>query len=473
MSSIGSNLTLPTISVGSDGHVSATNLVNNLNTTAIVNALMAAASIPQQQLQLQVAAEQAKLTAYQNLNQSLQALATTATADAATNGLNLLMVDSTDPSVTGTASTTANATQLSLQVNQVAQRQVSVTGSMTSWPDSSGQLTIVGSDGVAHQVTAATSSVADVVTAVNSAGLGVTAAAVAIGADASGTMQYRIQFSSTATGASSAFQVYSGTSTTGTRVDSVTVTAAQDASVTLWPGTAASQQVTSSTNTFNDIQSGLTLTVSAPTAGPITVSTSLDDGSVENAAGTLVDAVNTVLGYVSANAKAATSTDQNGNATVTPGAFTADYNVSAVATNLTNAVMSPVGAGGMTSPSTIGISIGQDGTLSFDSAAFKAALASDPSGTIAAVQQIAGRVQQAAGNASDPTSGTITSDITTQNSQISVNQDAIGQWTTLLAAKKTMLQTQYANLVATLGQLQSQQQYLQQQFAAMNSAGKS
>lgn len=463
-----SSVSLPTLTVGSNGQVTATGLVNNLDTTAIVNALMTAAAVPQQQLQTEVTTEQANLAQYQSLNQSLQALATATGDDAATNGLNLLDVSSSDPSVTGTASTAAVATTLSLQVNQVAQGQISVTDPMTTWGDPSGQITIVGSDGTPTTITAASDSVSDVVTAVNQAGLGVTAAAVPIGDDANGKMQYQIQFQSTSTGADSAFQVYAGAGTTGSRVDDTTVEQAQDAQVTLWPGTSAAQTMTSASNTINDIESGITVTVTQPTANPVTITTSLDSSTVENAASTLVSSVNTILGFITTNTTAATSTDSNGNATVTPAAFTGDYMVSEVATNLTNAVMSPVGADSMTSPSSIGIDIGDDGSLSFDSATFEAALAADPTDTIAAVQQIASRVQQAASQASDPTDGSITGDITSQNTQITDNQNAISQWTTLLAAKQSMLQTEYSNLVDTLGQLQDQQSYLQQQVALMD-----
>lgn len=472
MSSINPMGTLPTIGVGSDGHVTATGLVNNLDTTAIVNALMTAAAVPQQQVQNRLTTEQATLATYQNLNQSLQTLATSAAADSATNGLNLLDVSSTDPSVTGTASTSANATRLSLEVDRVAQAQISVTEPMTAWPDGTGTVTIVGSDGSAHQITASGSSPSDIAAAVNKAGLGVSAATVAVGAAGDGTPQYRIQFTSTATGADAAFQVFAGADQAGPRVDDVTVLSAQDAQVTLWPGTAAAQSVTSTSNTFNDIQSGMTVTVSQQTSAPVTVTSALNGSAVEQAASTLVDAVTSILGFLSANTAAAVSTDQNGNATVTPGAFTGDYSVSQIRTSLTNAVMNPVGADGLTSPGSLGISMGQDGSLSFDTAAFQAALASDPGGTVAAVQQIAARVQQVAAGASDPASGTITADITTQKTLIGNDQASIDQWTTLLAAKKTMLQSQYANLVTMLGQLQSQQQYLQQQIDALGNNSK-
>jgi flagellar hook-associated protein 2 len=465
MSSVNTSMSMPTLTVGSNGHVTAGNLVNNLDTTAIVNALMTAASVPQQQLQAKLTTEQSALTQYQNLNQSLQALATAADTDSAANGLNLLGVTSTDPSVTGTASTSANATQLSLTVDQVAQPQISVSGIMTQWPDASGAITIVGSDGTAHSITAAGTDIPGVVSAINAAGVGVTAAAVAVG-QSGGVTQYRIQFTSTASGAAAVFSVHAG-GAAGTQIDTVTVSAAQDAQVTLWPGTAAAQTLTSTTNTFNDIQSGMTITVTKPTTAPVTVTAALDANSVQNAAETLVGAVNTVLGFIGSNTQGSSSTDSSGTTTVTPGTFSGDFGVREVANRLTQAVMAPVGPSGTTSPSSVGISIEQDGSLNFDDATFQAALAADPAGTLAAVQQIAGRVATAAHEASDPVTGSISSEITTRQTQIGDDQASVGRWNTVLAAKKTLLENQYANLVSMLGQLQSQQQYLQQQFAAL------
>jgi flagellar hook-associated protein 2 len=190
MSSVGS-ISTPTISVGADGSVTAGNLVNNLDTTSIINALMAAAAVPQVQLEARITTAQTTLTDYQNLNQSLQALQSNASLDAKANGLNLLTVASSNSSVTATADTSASATSFSLQVDQVAQQQVSVSGALTTWPDSSGAITIVSANGTATQVQAASASISDVVSAINTAGAGVTASEVAVGTDASGNPQYR------------------------------------------------------------------------------------------------------------------------------------------------------------------------------------------------------------------------------------------------------------------------------------------
>jgi flagellar hook-associated protein 2 len=476
MSSVGS-ISTPTINVGADGSVTAGNLVNNLDTTSIINALMAAASVPQVQLEARIKTEQTTVTDYQNLNQSLQALQSSASLDAKANGLNLLTVASSNTSVTATADTSASATSFSLQVDQVAQQQVSVSGPLTTWPDTSGAITIVRANGTATQVQAASASISDVVSAINTAGAGVTASQVAVGTDASGNPQYRLQLTSSQPGANGAFQLFAGTSaqqSVGTATDilaqpgAATVQSAQDAQVTLWPGTAAAQVVTSSSNTFSNLEQGVSVTVTAPTTSPVTLTSSIDSTHIESAASTVVSAVNTILSYIAQQTAGTTTTNSDGSTSITAGPFTGSSTVRDLAQQLTTAVVNPVGAGGNISPSTYGISIQSDGTIAFDQTTFAAALAADPTGTIAAVQQIAARVSTVASTASDPVTGTLTTSIQSQQSQIKTDQASDTNWTKVLANEKTQLQTQYASLVNTLSQLQSEQSYLTQQINAMN-----
>jgi flagellar hook-associated protein 2 len=477
MSSITPVAPLPTLAVGSNGQVTVSNLVNNLDTTSIVNALMTAAAIPQTVLQAKVKTEQAALASFQNLNVTLQALQKSAAGTAAANGLNLLTVASSDPSITATANTAANPTSFSLQVDQVAQSQVSVTGVMTTWPNSSGAITIVGSTGTAIEVDAASTSIADVVSAINAAGAGITAAQVASGTDASGNPQYRLQLTSTHTGAAASFRLFAGTSadySAGTATDllaqpgAATVSAAQDASVTLWPGTGAAQTVTSPTDTFADLVQGVSVTVSQTTSAPVTLTSTMDGADITKAASSLVSGVNTLLSYITQQTSVTTTSNADGSTATTAGAFTGNLLVQGVYRTLQAAVSGPVGPSGTVSPATYGITLQTSGTISFDSTAFQNALAADPAGTIAAVQQIASRIQAAGAQASDPVNGTLTTSIASQQTQITTDQSSVTNWTTVLAAKRTMLQAQYTSLVTTLGQLQAEQNYLTQQINAMN-----
>ena len=164
------------------------------------------------------------------------------------------------------------------------------------------------------------------------------------------------------------------------------MTAAQDATVTLWPGTAAAQTVSSSTDTFANLVQGVTVTVAKPTAAPVTLTSTMDSASITSTASSLVSGVNTLLSYISQQSAVTTTQNTDGSSTTTAGTFTGSLLIQGVYRNLQSAVSAPVGPGGTVSPATYGIAIQSDGSIKFDSAKFQAALASDPAGTMAAVQ---------------------------------------------------------------------------------------
>ncbi|MGO7983901.1 hypothetical protein ACC691_39355, partial [Rhizobium johnstonii] len=88
---------------------------------------------------------------------------------------------------------------------------------------------------------------------------------------------YRLQLSSSTTGADSAFSVFGGDESAvdaGTATDlltapgAATIRSAGDAEVVLWSGTTAEQSVHSSTNTFEELLTGVNVTVSAASTEP-------------------------------------------------------------------------------------------------------------------------------------------------------------------------------------------------------------
>lgn len=463
----------PTLSVGSNGQVTASNLVSNLDTTSIINALMTAAGVQQVQLEAKIKTEQTNLTNYQSLNTALQNLQTSVSGDLSANAMNLLTATSSDSSISATASTSATATQLSMQVNQVAAKQVSVLASTSAFTGTA--FTVVSSTGTSTEVDAASTNPTDVATAINAANVGIAATAVQTGTDGSGNPTYRLQLTSAQSGATGAFSFYQGTPSdvsggTATNLLSAsgaaTVSTAQDAQVTLWPGTAAAQALTSSTNTFTDLEPGLTVTVTAPTTAAATISTTRNDASIATMASNVVSGVNQVLSYITTQQAGTTTTNSDGSTSFTAGSFTGDSMTSELYTQLQQAIAQPING---ISPSQYGISINSDGSLALDSTAFTAALDSDPAGTTTAMQTIFSRVNTAVTSASDPYSGYLTNEISSQQTIIKSDQSSDTDWTTRLAAQKTMLTNKYSALATTLAQMQSESSYLTQQVDQWNS----
>ncbi|GAA4138662.1 flagellar filament capping protein FliD [Leifsonia shinshuensis] len=455
-------------------------LVSGLNTTQLISQLMQAEAVPQTLLKNKVADSTTYITAMQTLNSKIAALATSAAALAKPTGTDLHTASTSSTSVTATAGTGAVDGTIDFTVDRLAQSQVIVTGPLSQWPDNPPTLTFVGSDGTTTQVTAASNSLADVASAINKAGVGVSATQVAAGTDpATGQPLYRLQLSSAKTGAAAAFTVYRGTPaavTAGTATNLLSdpgaaqVRQAQDAQVTLWAGSAAAQAVTSSSNTFTTVLPGVSLTVSAASTTPVTLTVARDDTSISNAANALVTSLNDAFSFIAQKQAVSTGTDTAGGTTVTAGPFTGDSTVRDANQKLMDAVIAPING---ISPSTYGISITSDGQVTFDKTAFTTALANNPDGVKSALATIAQRVSDAATVASDKYTGTITTKIQGEQATVKSLNTQIADWDTRLADRKATLQKTYANLEVQLQQLQSQSSWLSGQLASLSASSSS
>ncbi|KHL02406.1 flagellar filament capping protein FliD [Sinomonas humi] len=459
--------------------ISINGLGSGLDITSIINSLMQVEALPQQQLEQTQANDQSMISALQTLNGKASSLATLADNMALPGALNLFTASSSNSAVTATAGTTATAGAFSVQVNQTAQTQVDVTAAMASWPtDSTGapsSLTLVDSTGKQTQVTPASTSIDDVVSAINAAGGPATAMKVASGTDASGNTLYRLQLNATQSGAAGAFTVYQGTSAdvaAGTATDlmsqssAAVVTTAQDASATLYSGTAAQQTVISSSNTFTNLLPGVDVTATSASVGTTaTITVASDNAGIAKQASDLVSSVNDLLSNISDNTKVTTTINNTGGSTASGGLFTGESTVRGVSDAITNALYMPTSNG--QSPSALGISINQDGSFTFDQSKLTSALAADPAGTEASLQEIASRVSSAAKNASDPVTGSITSLISGQQTEVADLSTLISDWDTRLADRKATLTALYNNMDTMMGTLKSQQSWLTSQIAGL------
>lgn len=458
--------------------VSLNGLGSGLDITSIVNSLMALEALPQQQLKQAQSQQQAMITALQSLNSKTSALADLAAKAARPGALNLYSATSSNDAVTAKAGTTATAGTLTLTVNQLAQTQVSVSAAMTVWPtDASGAptaLTLVDNAGKQTEITPASTSLDDVVAAINASGGPAKAVKVA-GTDAQGNTTYRLQLTSTTAGAGGAFTVYEGSAadvTNGTATDLMTspgaavATAAQDAKATVYAGTAAEQVITSTTNTFSNVLPGVDVTASASAVGTSAMITVASDAAgIAKQAGDLVSKVNDLVTTIATNTQVTTTSGSGGVSSVKGGLFTGNSSIRAVGTSITDSLYLPTSNG--RSPSELGIVIQRDGTFTFDEAKLTKALAADPTGTQATLQEIAGRVAAAAKNASNPIDGSITSLVKGRQSEVSDLGRRIGDWDMRLADRQQALLKLYNQMDSALGTLKSQQSWLTSQIASL------
>ena len=447
-------------------------LVSGLDTTSLINSLMQVEAVPQTLLKAKVSSSQNLISALQGLNSQIAGLADFAGKAAKPAALDLYSATSSSTSVTTAVSANASAGQLDVVVGALARSQVGVSAAMTAWPADPAVLTIV-SGGVTTEISAASTSLDAVATAVNAANTGVTATKVASGVDAGGVAQYRLQFTGNDSGAAKAFTVYQGTAaevTANTAPDllaaagAAVIRTAQNASVTLWAGSAAAQTITSATNTFANLLPGVAITVSTVSVDPVTIKVSRDDAQIGSLASGLVSSLNGVFALISTKSAVVNSTNASGAPVFSGGIFTGDSTVRDVKQRIFTAASAPING---RSPSEYGISITKSGTMEFDAAKFAAALAKDPVTVKAAVQEIATRVAAAANSASDKYDGQITAKITGQQSTVKNLGDRIADWDRSLATRRATLQSTYTALETQLSALKAQSSWLSAQVAGL------
>ena len=443
-------------------------LVSGLDTTSLINSLMQLEALPQNILKTKASTSQAMISALQGLNAKIASLATLATDTAKPAALDLYKATSSSANVSATATAGASAGQVNIVVTTLAQAQVVVSAAMAAWPDDPPVLTIVGSDGTHTQISAASTSLDDVVLAINGASTGVNAMKVS-----TGNGQFRLQFTATETGAAGAFDIYRGTSaavTGGTATKlladpgAALVTTAQDAEVTLWAGTPAAQTIKSATNTFTDLLPGVAVTVSATSVDPVTVTVTRDDTKISKVAGDFVSALNGVFALISTKSAVTDSTDASGKPKISGGVFTSDSMVRAVNEKILSAASMPVDG---RSPSEIGISITKTGELEFDADKFAKALAADPARVERVIQELASRVEAAATEASDKYDGLITTKITGQESLVTSLNMQISDFDRRLESRRSALERTYSSMEVQLSALNSQASWLTSQLSAL------
>ncbi|MDN4642536.1 flagellar filament capping protein FliD [Arthrobacter sp. PsM3] len=439
-------------------------LSSGLDTTSLINSLMTIEAAPQNLIKSKAAAVQTRISALQGLNSAVADLATKAAKLAEPKGLELYSASSSSPKSSVTVGAGASAGSIDFTVSALAKKQSSVSGALTEWPDDPPVLTVAIA-GVAKEITAKTTSLDDVLAAINGAGAGISATKVPIAAGG-----YRLQFTASDPGAKNTFSVYRGNAAavadlTAVPLPLTEIRKAQDASVVLWAGTGAEETATSSTNTFSNLLQGASITVTEVGAAPVTVTVARDNAQISKAASDLVGSVNGVLAQISTKSTVVSSTDATGKPVTSGGVFTGDSTIRQVNAAVLSAASQPVDG---KSPAEFGITLTKTGTMEFDATKFGDALAKDPAGTMAAVATIAGRVADAAKQASDPTTGLLSTKIKGQQNDAKDFATQIENWDDRLVTRRATLQQTYTALEVALSGMKAQSSWLTSQLAGLS-----
>ncbi|GGQ42193.1 flagellar filament capping protein FliD [Couchioplanes azureus] len=487
-------------------------LVTGMSTSATVAQLMQVEALPQTALKNKVTAQNKALTALQNLNGKMSALVTAAKALSDPGSWTGVKATSSSDAAVVTALPGASAGSFSFKVEALAATHTATFtgGTVSSASDGTLAPVMAGStfdirlaDGSTKTLTPASKSLNSVVAAINGeANSAFKAAAVQVAPG-----QYTLQLTAKTSGATAAFSNDIdpaldpaaarplSAAVTGLNLGAPTLTS-QGADAKLKMGTTVDAvTITSATNTFAEVQPGVTVTatkVQAASDAPVNISLASDPEALATKVQTLVEAANAALSEIATQTKGKTST-------TAAGALAGDSAMRALSQEILSTVAT--GAGTLGSFKSVGIEVDRGGKLKFNKEDFTKAYAADPAKTQAyfdsytevphakanatkfdpgwdQAQGIANKLLTVGMKAGDgiklPTDpadkvveGTIEGLIKRRNASIRSLNDQVSAWDVRLDLRKSALERQFANLETAMGKMQQQSSWLAGQLASL------
>lgn len=439
-------------------------LASGLNTTQIIQQLMQIERLPQMRLQSALKVNDKAIEALQFLNTKFLAIKTAGEALTTGTGWHPAKASSSNEAVAvATASAGAKPATLSFNVTQLATAGAAISsGSATATTDvvAAGTTIDVTKGTDTRTISVGDGTLASVVKAVNDAKMGVTAAAVKV---ADGT--YKLQLTSTTTGAGTGIKVNAGAFTAATLGGMVELTAPKDA--TLAVGSTNPYTVTRSSNTFSDLLEGVTITLKA--TGSTTITVEGDTAAMTSSVKTLVDNVNAALADIKARTAYNTKTN-------TGAVLTGDGMLRGLQGRLLGVFAAGTTVNGTTySAADFGLTVEQDGTIKLDEAKFASAYEKDPAtaeAVLGGAAGLAGRlvdIAEVATRAEKSTTdiGLITGAIKSRERQSTQLNANIASWDNRLALREQALVRQFTGLERALAAAQAQGQWLAGQLAGL------
>ncbi len=419
-------------------------LVSGIDTSTMITQLMAVEQQQQQALINRKTATQKAADAYTNLITALNDLSTAATALTDPTKWKGTTATSSSSSVSVTSSGTDTAS-FTFDVNSLAAAHSMVSGASVSGTTTvvaGSQISLTSAGGTSTTLDVGAGTLSEVVGAINNADAGVRAASVQTAPG-----QYRLQLTATTTGAGSAFTVSGVTGMGSMNV----LTQGSDATITIGTDPATQYTATSSSNTFDALVPGLSFTVGAVQSG-VTVSTSLDSTSIAAGIQSFVDKANGIMGGISGQSTW-DATNKVG------GVLFGDSTVA----SLSQRILAMASGSGVP-----GLGVSKDGSISFDSTAFKTAYTANPAAVAKSLagdattgaQGFAQKYVRLADQMTHYGTGALQLGQQGKTSTMTDLQNQIDSWDIRLALRKTTLTTQFTAMETALSGLQSQSSFV-------------
>ncbi len=314
-----------------------------------------------------------------------------------------------------------------------------------------------------------------VVNKINSAKAGVSAAIIR---DGNGATPFRLSLASNATGSSGRVII----SSTGEDLALSTLDSGSDSRAFFGSSDPARALVVGgSTNTLDDVLTGVRIDLKGVSANPVSLSITNDTGAIESAVNLFVSAFNTVVDRIDFQSRYDQATNRSQ-------PLVGDGTARELRSQLFNAISAPSRGttGTFNRLSQIGVSITSGGNLTVNTDTLRAALAQDPasvealftarqavddtnidlgngitarnpnSGQTFSTLSVAGIVEQLADRYINNTSGVLTGRSNSIQTQITIQNSRISGFDSRLANSRLVLERRFLAMEKAIGGLQSQ-----------------
>jgi flagellar hook-associated protein 2 len=445
---------------------------SGLDTSSIIDALISQQRKVQiKPIENRIATINDSVDALNELKGLLSTLSDKASVFRTLNGgaLSKVVTSSNESVATAAVSNTASTGSYSLTVTSLAKRgsssfnerydsssDVLISGINDLDPEDDRTITVqVGGESV-EIVVSSTTTVSDFISQFNSQSTKGRASLINVGTNS--TPEYAISISANTEGTELGSVSITGGASVATFVADKTSVSATDAQFTM-AGVAGT--ITRSSNTFSDLISGVTVSLSG--TGSTNISVSVDSNTTKANVRDLIEAYNAIIEYVAKNDQI--TLEQDGSATKPVFGALSDVGVDDSLIDSLRSVIRGTSneSGSVRILADLGITTNRDGTLSFNEDTFDDSVSSNPSGVASLLEKLGEEFGA-------PATGTLAQytkfggllDITLNQKSESIrnNQQRLSDLEKQLSETEQQLITRYAALERIIGSLQSTQSAL-------------
>ncbi len=440
--------------------ISVDGIISGIDTTSLIDELVAAYSGPKELLEYDIADYEALQTGLSELSSRMSDLSTSLEDIGDVDDLRQFSVsypetDAFVASATGEAIAGVYAVEVSALANSALEVSGGFADNESTGVIAEGTLSLTY-DGVTTDITvdSSNSSLNELAADIDDID-GLTSYVMNTG-DA--TEPYRLVIQGDDTGADYGITIdTSGLVGAGTVPSFTEQTAASDAALSI-----NGVDVVSSSNTITDSIQGLELELTGLTTDAVNVTVSLDTEAVEEKIQTFVDAYNDVVGYINDNSNAADEAED-----IEAGIFNGDSSVRWIMSTLRSKISAQYTSNDLDSLSLMGISTESDGTITFDSGDFQDALQDYRSSVeemFTASDGFGSSMIDSLDVFVDPVDGTIKQRTDSIDTLVAGLEDQIDAWEERIVRYEERLRSSFTSFESTAGELQGTALFIESYF---------